>query len=385
MSGSGEPSGQAPKVASAASESEWIDPVMAEDSDAGDRSAVDSLLRAGQSGDGSSTLFVMSAGFDPRCTFGLRRFIEATGSRPSVLAVDPQPRSTRADEDLIARRASNVVDISNLCGRPPEAVEYPSVHDDASAGRLLAHEIASSRRLQLFETVVFDLSAFPLSLALAPMLALLEQCGRSGRPRELQVLVTENPELDSAIRDVSLGSAHLVPGFGRNARRESIPGPVRVWAPVLGVGAGPAMKKVADLLDPQEVCPIAPFPARNPRLADRLFLEHRQLLVDEYDVQPTSIIHASETNPFDLYRKLVRFDLDYQSTLKLIGGARVALSAHGSKLLSIGALLAAFERKLPFYAVRATAHSLPENHWDPEQREQDRLVCLWLRGSPYLV
>jgi hypothetical protein len=114
-------------------------------------------------------------------------------------------------------------------------------------------------------------------------------------------------------------------------------------------------------------------------------LEHRQLLVEEYGVQPTSLIYAAETNPFDLYRTLVRFHIDYNSTFEKLGGAQVSLSSHGSKLLAIGALLAAFECDLPFYAVRPTTHQLSPKHLLPEQRSFDRFACLWLGGAPYLT
>jgi hypothetical protein len=143
------------------------------------------------------------------------------------------------------------------------------------------------------------------------------------------------------------------------------------------------MKKIADLLDPQEVCPVLPFPARDPRLADQLLLEHRDLIIDRFEVQPTSFIYAAETNPFDLYRTLVKFDDDYQAILGPIGGADVTLSSHGSKLLSIGALLAAYERELQVLAVRATRRSLDPSYWEPNARHADQLACVWLKGEPY--
>jgi hypothetical protein len=362
----------------------WNDPVMESDRDSGGASTVDDLLRAGSTAV-NQTLFVLSAGFDPRCIYGLERFVEAAGDVPNVLAVEPEPGDSRVDSPLVERRAANVQRLEELATRSLETISYPNVHDEASAGRVLAQTIASADRLKDFRSILFDLSAFPTSIAFTPLHALLSQCGTAGLPSELQVLVTENPALDTAIEEGGLGAAHALPGFGRHARRERAPSPVRVWTPVLGVGAGPSMRKIAEILDPQEVCPIVPFPARDPRLVDQLLLEHRQLLMQEYSVQPTSLIYAAETNPFDLYRTLVRFDRDYQLTLGPVGGARVSVSTHGSKLLSIGALLAAFEQDLPMYSVRATTHKLAADHWEPESRADDRLACLWLRGEPYKI
>lgn len=359
----------------------WDIPMMATDGALNGAQAVDEVLRTA-SRKTAQTLFVMSAGFDPRSTSGLSRFIDATGSAPHVLVIDPQPSKEAIQGDLTLRRIENESAIANLAARSHSRWDYPDVFDEASAGRQLARQLTAPLRLKGIQTVVFDLSAFPTTLAFPMLNALLRCVGTTGFPSELLVLVTENPRLDGDITDDGLGAAHPLPGFGERSRRARSKA-VRVWAPVLGRGAGPAMRKIADHLDPQEVCPVLPFPARDPRLADQLLLEHRGLIIDRFGVQPTSFIYAAETNPFDLYRTLVKFDADYQAILKPIGGADVTLSSHGSKLLSIGALLAAYERKLQVLAVRATRRSLDPSHWQPQAREADQLACVWLKGEPY--
>lgn len=347
-----------------------------------DGAAVVNELITTSSRNNDRTLFVLSAGFDPRSTAGLARFVDATGSAPHVLAIDPQPASEASGDDLTVRRADNETAIVGLAARTHRDWSYPAVHDEASAGRQLARNLTGQGALKDIDTVVFDLSAFPTTLAFPMLNALLQRTGTAGFPTELLVLVTQNPQLDGDITEDGLGTAHQLAGFGKRSQRARS-NAVRVWAPVLGRGAGPAMKKIADFLDPQEVCPVLPFPARDPRLADQLLLEHRDLIRDRFEVQPTSFIYAAETNPFDLYRTLVKFDIDYQHILGPIGGADVTLSSHGSKLLSIGALLAAYEQELQVLAVRATRRTLDPAHWEPAAREGDQLACVWLKGEPY--
>lgn len=359
----------------------WDNPMMATDGTPNGATVVDELLTTA-SRNNNRTLFVLSAGFDPRSTAGLARFIDATGSAPHVLAIDPQPTSEAAGDDLTDRRADNETAIACLATRTHRAWSYPAVHDEASAGRQLARDLTAQGSMKDIDTVVFDLSAFPTTLAFPMLNALLQRAGTPGFPTELLVLVTQNPKLDGDITEDGLGAAHQLPGFAKRSQRARS-NAVRVWAPVLGRGSGAAMKKIADFLDPQEVCPVLPFPARDPRLADQLLLEHRDLIRDRFEVQPTSFIYAAETNPFDLYRTLVKFDIDYQHILGPIGGADVTLSSHGSKLLSIGALLAAYERKLQVLAVRATRRTLDGSHWEPEARVTDQLACVWLKGEPY--
>lgn len=359
----------------------WDIPMMVTDSAPNGAQALDDVLRTA-SRRNERTLFVMSAGFDPRTTSGLSRFIKATGSAPHVLTIHPQPSREAITDALTARRIKNEETIARLATRSHREWDYPDVHDEAIAARQLARELTAPECMKDMGTVIFDMSAFPTALAFPMLNALLQRAGSAEFPSELLVLVTENPQLDGEITDDGLGAAHRLSGFGQRSKQARSDA-VRVWAPVLGRGAGPAMKKIADYLDPQEVCPVLPFPARDPRLADQLLLEHHALIIERFDVQPTSFIYAAETNPFDLYRTLVKFDIDYQAILAPIGGADVTLSSHGSKLLSIGALLAAYERDLQILAVRPTRRSLNPSYWEPEARQADHLACVWLKGEPY--
>lgn len=351
---------------------------MASDKDGGDQ--VHGLLTAASQLD--STLFVLASGFDPRCVTGLIRFVEAVGC-PHVLALDPQRVQASDDELNKQRRQENLVRIEKLAGCYLQRLEYPLVQDEASAGRLLANELTSAKYLSGIRTVVVDISAFPTSMLFPCLRGLLELSGGGDGPSQLLVLVTENATLDQEIVKGNLGQAHVLAGFGKKVRMVRSPEPIRVWAPILGRGAGAAMRLIAEAIDPQEVCPVVPFPATDPRLADSLLLEHRELLIEERRVQPGNLVYAAQANPFDLYRTLVNMSRDYERTLSPVGGAVVALSSHGSKLLSIGALLAAYEEDLPVYGVRANRYSLNPENYETASRQSDSVACLWLRGEPY--
>jgi hypothetical protein len=100
-------------------------------------------------------------------------------------------------------------------------------------------------------------------------------------------------------------------------------------------------------------------------------------------VGPGDIIYADERNPFDLYRTLSRLNARYTETLRPLGEVKVILSAHSSKLLSLGVLLAAYEHKLPVVSAPPTGWALTPQFDREMLQKHDQLVCLWLDGSPY--
>ena len=357
---------------------QWTDPVSASDGPRAngttDTDAVDALLRAG-SPDPDRTLFILSEGFDPRTYSAITRFCEVVGA-PQVLAIDPQPPETEQGDDVTQRRRENSAVLEELLGDRLTRLNYPTVHHEASAARQVALHITSDETLRDVTSVVVDISAFPTSLSFPPLRGLLTRT-ESDTSLQLQVVVTQNADLDHAIEKSNLGDPHILAGF----RPKDAQGAVRIWTPVLGPRGTEPLKRIAAYIDPREVCPVLPFPSTNPHRPDDILLAHRELLIDSYEVGPNNLIYAAEGDPFDLYRTLTRFTREYQQTLAPIGSAEVYISVHGSKLLSVGALLAAHELELPIVGIRANRYSLAKSTQDVDS--PDLLTCLWLRGLPY--
>jgi hypothetical protein len=139
---------------------------------------------------------------------------------------------------------------------------------------------------------------------------------------------------------------------------------------------------------PDETCPVLPSPATNPRRGDNLILEYREFLFDQIRVEPQNFIYASEENPFEVYRQLVRAIRRYDQSFGPLGGARFALSALSSKLMSVGALLAAYDLKGAGIDV-AIAHIECEGYvvdGDPKNgvdKSKGTPYSLWLTGECY--
>ena len=97
----------------------------------------------------------------------------------------------------------------------------------------------------------------------------------------------------------------------------------------------------------------------------------------------SDFVYSDERNPFDLYRALCRLERDYRSALDTLGPTMVVLSAHGSKLLSVGMLLAAYERAIPIAAAAADEYEIVTGVSLETFSEVNQLCCLWLAGAPY--
>ncbi|MBK7760026.1 MAG: hypothetical protein IPI35_27200 [Deltaproteobacteria bacterium] len=128
--------------------------------------------------------------------------------------------------------------------------------------------------------------------------------------------------------------------------------------------------------------PILPFPAHNPRLPDMLVAEFFGKL-KEWGVRQPDLAYAAEDDPLDLYRQLVRL-YDLRERVFAPGRpSQVVLSPLGSKLLAVGAMMAAIERDMPVLYVEAPDFRASPKAMDSRAYTRDDIVHLWLAGEAY--
>jgi hypothetical protein len=180
---------------------------------------------------------------------------------------------------------------------------------------------------------------------LAKLLALLDCEPIDSKNCNLHVILSHSPALDGSIFEEGLEeSAGYLHGFAAaTLESESTSSQPKIWIPVLGKRQQAQLERIVQLVMPDEICPLLPSPALDPREGDSIMMEYRELLFDQLRIEPRNIIYAAESNPFEVYRQLMRSILHYHRALKPLGGCKVALSAMSSKLASIGVLLAAYE------------------------------------------
>lgn len=355
----------------------------------GSEAAGDDLAALWLSGAGEpplASMYVLGVGFDPRALVGLQRFLAADHAVSPVIGLiemaPPSPTSSLSARALAAdnREAFNAL-VADLEVR---VVEHQEVHSRGNAGPRVARQLTAPEFVRDVGHLVIDISSLPASLYFPMIAAALSASDRGldGFPTEIQVVACENPEIDSAIEELGISEAAVVGGFRGALDHESAPTVTVIWAPVLGERAGPALQAIHNLLAPGDVCPILPFPARDPRRGDKIVLEHQVILFDEFRVNPSHIIYADERNPFDLYRTLSGLHADFTHALAALQPSTVVLSTHSSKLLSLGVLLAAYEHDLPIVSAPAIDYELADVDW-LALGAANALTCAWLAGRPY--
>lgn len=329
-------------------------------------------------------LFVCGSGFDPRAVVVLERLRAVTTRRVDGWMIELPEDAT--DLDVRPRAEANRTEIERLItagGGQLRRQLLPEFNDARSLGRLISRHFQESDVLNGYDEVILEISAMPRSVFFPLVRGVLQRAHLSASDAkrwdgDLHVAVCENPEVDGHVLEEGTTAMAPIGGFaGARGERPA----TTIWVPVLGERASARAKALYDELEPDETCPVLPWPARDPRRGDRLMLECRRLLFEEIRLEPRNVIHAAERNPFDLYRTLGALHGRYLASLSPLGSVGMVLSSHSSKLLSVGVLITAYEHNLIVqhvspgrYGLHAGADAL---------RDHDEIYDLWLTGEPY--
>ncbi|MBZ5524802.1 MAG: hypothetical protein LAP21_21395 [Acidobacteriia bacterium] len=343
-----------------------------------------------------TSCLIVGKGFDPRMLSGataLSQVLDPKQLAIIMLVFDEGATSpSRKYDDLVQK---NVDTLTKMV--PAGKIQERKVAMFSPEGRRITSRSAeavfrSVDEFRGFSDIFVDVSSLPRSVyfpAVAKLLHLLDGV-RDGAVPNLFVMVSENAELDRRVIEEGIDEdADYIHPFRGAVERESAAGRPKVWFPLLGENQGVQLTRIYDLINPAEICPLLPSPSMDPRRGDNLVVEYRELLFDQLRVETRNFIHACETNPFEAYRQLRRAILHYAEALEPLGGSNAVISANSSKLLSVGALLAAYELKrdgaaIAIAHVEAHGYVLKDSGDDLDRlASESRLQCLWLSGSCY--
>jgi len=242
--------------------------------------------------------------------------------------------------------------------------------------------------LSKYSEIIVDLSSLPKSLYFTLLYVLIKKSEKFfNNKKNIYAIVCQNSELDSQIFE-SVDDTRFLKGFrGKTGRlgKNHIP---KIWVPILAKNHPASLRKIREVADPRDTYPILPFPSRNPREDDDLLIEYSKIFSDEWSLNILNFIYAAEDDPLDVYQSILKLFSKQKETLAPLGGCTFIISALSSKLSSLGAFMAAFEKDM------AIAHAIGR-HNPPDKMDdkfldinqmtdfKNNLHTIWLAGEPY--
>ena len=297
------------------------------------------------------------------------------------------PRS-RALADCLTNAAINVRALliqENRPNPPPIQSDRAGANRDALLIALPGAQVESidvSRQNMGCETdIIVDASALSVGVSFPIIRYFVEYVDRLGRSVNLHVFVVHDPRLDAEIDSTASDEPGYVHGFKGRATLSGISGAARLWLPQLATGMKRRFQLLHDFVAPHDTCPILPFPAHDPRFGDELAEKYLTEIEDTWSVDARNIVYADEADPLDIYRTILRLDDLRRPVFAETEGSMLILSPLGSKLMALGAMMAALERDLPVAYVEATDYEVNPNM--PETIDRPYLIHLWLKGDVY--
>ena len=256
--------------------------------------------------------------------------------------------------------------------------------DGAVAIGRRAVEALASRDLSRFTDLVVDLSALSIGCSF-PVVKLLFQrlANQLGgeRPSNLHAMVTSSPSTDDCIVAHPSDKVGPVHGFRGRWSLDETAAAARLWIPQLRFRRSGALERLYKYIGPHEIVPALPFPAVDPRLGDRLVEHYITEFAGSWSVDSRSIVYANERSPLDFYRTVLRIHDARHRVFEQMGGNLLVLSPIGSKVLALGAMMAAMERDFPVVYVEALSFDLNLDELPPSSYTGDELVHVWLYGE----
>ena len=329
---------------------------------------------------GRRVLLVAAAGFDPRSRRISQMLAGSLGDRLAAYYI--REERPGASETLLRRAEENEQALKAIVPNC-RILQFDVFADDGAP-------VGGARIVALLEEhgipadvtdVILDLSALSIGVGFPAARLLLEDCEASD-DRAFHLMIVSNPEMDDLIASVPWSRPGSVRGFSPpmgDAGQDL----AQVWIPQLARGRMSLLTQVGiDVGRCYKICPLLPFPARDPRRADDLLAEYRTALVDEWEVDPRDVVYASEWNPLDCYRTLSTLKARLDRTMQGTYEPRMVLSPVGSKVLAAGALMAAIEHGMAVHYLETEAYQF-EQPGEGVTGPPDMTVHLILSGPVY--
>lgn len=346
-------------------------------------------------------LFIMGIGFDPRTNLGIEAIYSYKAKEIKDTIVlryfktkeelndTPTPEVRAHLDRLTAFLSGNNYSVSKI-----ENIILRSDDDKSTASINANNVIHSSNFFDNYTDVIIDISAMPRGVFIPLInksLDIVDQHNLNNENKKnLHVVVSENSKLDSLIHDNGTDEdASYIYGF-RIKEIDRTSEHKQVWIPILGENQTIQFDKIKSELQPVEISPILSFPSENLRRGDNLIIEYQDRLLNDTNFEIKNIVYADESNPFQVYRLLNKTIQRYNQSFELLTGCKIIVSILSSKLLTVGAFMAVYEKRkegnnVGIMHLESMGHRMDEVYEDQKNEiaRENKLFEIWLAGEPY--
>lgn len=346
-------------------------------------------------------LYILGRGFDIRMNIGIEALlISSFVNKIDCLLIEFNEGNGSSSNDYQKLVENNLLRLQkleniNIVHKKINLWKGKGRNKRRIGDRESANLISDYDSIKEYTDIIVDISALPRCIyfsLIGKILTLIDfNKTNSSTIHNLFVLVAENAKIDQVTNENEIDD-DLNYAFGFGGEIELTSELPIVWFPILGKNKRTQIERAHSKIKPHEICPLLPFPAKDIRLSDSLIIEYHKLLFDEFRIEPQNLLYVPEQNPFEVYRNLAQAIINYNETLNIILGCKAAISSFSSKLLSIGALITAYElnnrneaEKIGVGILNVDSKGyLIENEDDLKLLNDDsELFLVWLTGEPY--
>lgn len=300
------------------------------------------------------TLFIGNVGFSPDVLY----FPSLLGQLPGVdmrLFYERRPGVPAVIATIAAQRQAR---IEALAKNPIEVKDVAILADDGApvGGRNACLQVQDWLQAKNYTDVVVDATGMSRCTSF-PVVKLLYELSRQSDLR-VHLLIADSCASGGQITSVSNDRGDWIHGFRADSELDDKAASLKLWVVQLSEKSGAALETMfQELGTPEEVCPVLPFPASDPRRADALLFEHRGYWQQDWMETPMSFIRAHESDPMDVYRSIGRLHDARRNALMGPGlMSQTILSPVGRRLPGIGMLLAALSYELPIFYLETVGY-----------------------------
>lgn len=302
------------------------------------------------------TLLIGNLGFSADVLY----FPERLGALPNVDMRFFHERRPAVPSVITQLASERALQLHAMAACPMQTADVSILAEDGApvGGRNACMQVHQWLSVRHYTDVVVDATGMSRCTAF-PIVKQLYQLSQRTEIR-VHLLVADSNQAFSNVESVSNDRGDWMHGFPAESETDDYAKALKLWVVQLSEKAGASLQTMFRELDsPEEVCPVLPFPATNPRRADELLYEHREYWQREWIESPLNFIRAHESDPMDVFHSIVR--LHTARVEALVGSgllSQTILSPVGRRLPGVGMLLAALSYELPIFYLETVGYDV---------------------------